>query len=553
MSSEGGRRIAMVVATTEYDDARLARLAAPLSDALELARTLGDHGAFEVESLVNAEAQTVQRRLERFCKAGRQRSDLLLIYLTGHGVKDDDGNLYFALRDTDRDLLRTTALSADLLSSILNESPAGGQILMLDCCYSGAISRALRPKGSGEVDLAGTFGGGRGRVVLAASGAIEQAWEGEKGSLYTHAVVEGIASGAADLNADGRITAGEIHAYTAEKLRAEGRQSPRKFEFDDAGALVVARPGNRAPASVPLGSAKQDRRPPETRRPAISVDRSTRQRSSRGAPAWIPGMLAVALAATLGTLWLTGAISFLPSPLATTTTAPTPPTTASSIAAAGTTPGGLTTAGTAFSTTAGIAASTTLAEGTTTAGPVVSFQLVFEDRFDGNINGWTEGDFSDDTSSSSYHFADGTYVAGFSDASPNQTYYSTIPFEPGSSLYYIETTTTALQPGSECGLAIENQVASLFVVVVGNGQLSVRSFVEDTLTNQASYEVTIDGASQAEVGLWIDGSSVTLYLQDGEIDTFVEPAVLGTQQIGVGLLGGLDVECAFDYLNVWTG
>ncbi len=105
MSTEGGRRLAMVVATTEYDDARLARLAAPLSDALELARTLGDHGTFEVESLVNAEAQTVQRRLERFCKAGRQRSDLLLVYLTGHGVKDDDGNLYFALRDTDRDLL----------------------------------------------------------------------------------------------------------------------------------------------------------------------------------------------------------------------------------------------------------------------------------------------------------------------------------------------------------------------------------------------------------------------------------------------------------------
>lgn len=548
MTTEGGRRIAMVVATTEYDDARLTRLAAPLSDALELARTLGEHGTFEVESLVNAEAQTVQRRLERFCKTGRQRSDLLFVYLTGHGVKDDDGNLYFALRDTDRDLLRTTALSADLLSSILNESPAGGQILMLDCCYSGAISRALRPKGTSEVDLGGTFGGGRGRVVLAASGAIEQAWEGESGSLYTHAVVEGITSGDADLNADGRITASEIHAYTAEKLRAEGRQSPRKFEFDEAGGLVVARPGNKAPDAVPLTTAKNTS--PATRFPTTArpVERSARERSNRRAPAWIPGMLAVALAATLGTLWLTGAIAFLPSPLATTTTAPAPPTTA----APATTTAALTTAASDSSTTDAIAV-TTLTQETPTTAAVVDFLLVFEDAFDSNINGWTEGEFSDETSTSSYHFAEGSYVAGFSEATADQTYYSTIPFQPGEGLYYIETMTTALQPGSECGLTIENQDESLFVVVVGNGQLSARSFVEDTLANRVSYDVTIDSTLPMEVGLWIDGSSVTLYLQGEEIDTFVEPAVAGTQQIGVGLLGGLEVECAFDYLNLWTG
>jgi uncharacterized caspase-like protein len=129
MPEAGGfRRLALVIATTEYDDHRLARLAAPLSDALRLAHVLGDpeKGAFVVETLVNAEAQTVQRRLERFCKADRRHDDMVLVYLTGHGVKDDDGNLYFALRDTDRDLLRTTALSAELMSAVLNDSPGSG-------------------------------------------------------------------------------------------------------------------------------------------------------------------------------------------------------------------------------------------------------------------------------------------------------------------------------------------------------------------------------------------------------------------------------------------
>jgi hypothetical protein len=82
-------------------------------------------------------------------------------------------------------------------------------------------------------------------VILAASSAIEPAWEGDSGSIYTRGVVDGIRSGAADLDGDGRITARELHTHVAALLRKEGRQSPRKFEFDDAGELVVARPGNQ--------------------------------------------------------------------------------------------------------------------------------------------------------------------------------------------------------------------------------------------------------------------------------------------------------------------
>ena len=548
----------MVVATTEYDDARLARLAAPLSDALELARTLGEYGTFEVESLVNAEAQTVQRRLERFCKAGRQRSDLLLVYLTGHGVKDDDGNLYFALRDTDRDLLRTTALSADLLSSILNESPAGGQILMLDCCYSGAISRALRPKGSVEVDLAGTFGGGRGRVVLAASGAVEQAWEGEKGSLYTHAVVEGIASGAADLNADGRITASEIHSYTAEKLRAEGRQSPRKFEFDEAGALVVARPGNRAPAAVPLVAAKNTS-PPASRQPSPGTGEQFRpvkpvplERSKRGAPAWIPGMIAVALAATLGTLWLTGAISFLRSPVTTTTAEAAPPAPATTISL-GTTAAPATTQLTGTTTDPTLVSTTvTEAVSSTTTAPV-NFLLVFEELFDSNEASWNEGEFADDAGSSFYGFVNGRYETGFSVPGADQTFYSSIPFSPGTGLYYVETGATSRLAGSQCGLALANPAGSLFVAAIGAGQLNVKLFVGESLATEGSYDVAINDAQQNDIGLWIDGTSVSIYLLDEEIDTFVEPAIAGVDQIGVSMLGGPESQCAFDYLSVWTG
>ncbi len=74
-------------------------------------------------------------------------------------------------------------------------------------------------------------------------------------------------------------------AYTAEKLRVEGRQSPRKFEFDEAGALVVARPGNRAPTAVPLISAKNTVSPPSATEPSRRpVELPTRERSEASRP-----------------------------------------------------------------------------------------------------------------------------------------------------------------------------------------------------------------------------------------------------------------------------
>ncbi|HEY7563677.1 MAG TPA: caspase family protein [Acidimicrobiia bacterium] len=555
MSANPGRRLAIVVATTEYDDSRLARLAAPLSDALELGRTLADQGGFDVESLVNAEAMTVQRRLERFAKAGREKADTLFVYLTGHGVKDVDGNLYFALRDTDRDLLRTTSLSAELLGAILNESPAGAQVLMLDCCYSGAIARALRPKGEEEVDIGGTFGGGRGRVILAASGAIEQAWEGERGSLYTHAVVEGIQTGAADLDRDGKITAGDLHQYAADRLRAEGRQTPRKFEFDDAGKLVIARPGNRAAAPAPVSAPKQPApAPPVEKERTVSVPDSTpaaKPPRRRGAPAWIPGMVAVALAAILTTLWLTGAIGFLPSPLGTTTTLAAPPTTTT--AAVATTAPVIATTVTQGQSNTTVGVSTTVGSSTTTTA-AVNLVAVFEDDFSTNDRGWADGGFSDDNGTYFFQFLNGAYEAGYSIADPtSQTYYSAVPFSPGDVVYYVETEMTSLVATSQCGLALQTQNGTFLAVALGASEVRARLYTNSGLAEEGFWDVAVDEPAANEIGLWVDGASITVYVDDIEIGQFEEPRIAGVNGIGVSIMGGAESNCSFDYLTLWTG
>ena len=140
-----GRRRALVVATASYADATLAQLRAPGRDASELAAVLEDAavGGFEVETVLDAPADSLRRRVAQFCAQGGPR-DLALVYLSCHGVLDDRGRLYYATVDTDRALLSATAVPSAWLNEQLEDCRCRRQILVLDCCHSGAFAKGAK-------------------------------------------------------------------------------------------------------------------------------------------------------------------------------------------------------------------------------------------------------------------------------------------------------------------------------------------------------------------------------------------------------------------------
>src|SRR5262245_58637463 len=94
---------ALVIASSDYRDSRLARLITPGQDARQLAAVLADPriGRFEdVVQLINESESTVRRAISRFV-GQRRRDDLLLLYFSGHGILDEQGLLYFAAADTE--------------------------------------------------------------------------------------------------------------------------------------------------------------------------------------------------------------------------------------------------------------------------------------------------------------------------------------------------------------------------------------------------------------------------------------------------------------------
>lgn len=253
------KKRALIIANSEYQDPVLRQLIAPAQDAEVLAQVLNDPAicGFEVQTVLNEPRHQVEEHIETFFGNCDDRNDLLLLYFSGHGVTDDDGLLYYAACNTQHKKLRSTAVSANFVNETMTRCRSRRQVLLLDCCHSGAFART---KAAPVVNLAEHFGGaqsGRGKFVLASSDAYQYSFEGDTVagsgvcSVFTQALVEGLRTGEADFDGDGIITLDELYDYVHRRVTDQTpNQSPKKWAYEVDGNLVIAQ--NPRPVGTPL-------------------------------------------------------------------------------------------------------------------------------------------------------------------------------------------------------------------------------------------------------------------------------------------------------------
>jgi hypothetical protein len=259
-------RHALLVGVSEFADERLARLNAPVNDVTALRGILADSGRGNFDSVelsLNEDFLAVRDRLSRFFH-DRTPDDLLLLYYSGHGILGRGNRLFLATAGSNLDTPRDRSVSAKEVREFIEESRAERQIIVLDCCHSGAFAEHAKSVIPAPAVTPETFSGGdAGLYVLTAADALQFAWDGADlragsetaggFSQFTSWLVEGLEKGEPAPD-DDQITMDALYRYLFRRARSAGSAAtPQRFVQGGVGDLVISR--NPLAGSAQIDSA----------------------------------------------------------------------------------------------------------------------------------------------------------------------------------------------------------------------------------------------------------------------------------------------------------
>jgi formylglycine-generating enzyme required for sulfatase activity len=235
-----------------YDDERL-KLEFAEDDARAIdmlfASAAGGHVPGERRQFLDSKHSTraallgeLSRMMDRTAK-----DDLVIVFLSMHGVRGPDRTFYLLARDTLLDNLLGTGLRETDLRQAFVHADARRIVLLLDTCHAGAFGfpglkgAELGVDAEAVREILSTEGIG----VLSSSSAGESSKEepARKHGLFTHHLLQGLrgpADGAGDGKKDGLITLRELFDYTYTRVRDDsGSKQHPELKGADALPLVA--------------------------------------------------------------------------------------------------------------------------------------------------------------------------------------------------------------------------------------------------------------------------------------------------------------------------
>ncbi|MGH9705057.1 MAG: caspase family protein, partial [Candidatus Acidiferrales bacterium] len=258
----------------------------PDKDAQQFAEVLqsqrSQYGQVHATVLLNEQATraAILRAADELRSA--KAEDTVILFFAGHGLVDERSQFFFGTFDVDFSDPSKSGLSWDDLDSILASFTSRHKLIMMDSCHSGELDPQPAPvhpvpqsSPANSVVMRSPGGArgshlmnesqeetstelltedfedlrrGTGASVIGASAGSEFSFESEslKNGVFTHVILEGITSGKADLNQDGKITVEELKRYAAQQVSAltGGKQHPVSRAGNPDMDFTVALPRN---------------------------------------------------------------------------------------------------------------------------------------------------------------------------------------------------------------------------------------------------------------------------------------------------------------------
>jgi hypothetical protein len=177
----------------------------------------------------------------------KNKTDVFVFY-SGHGLPSEDGqSLYFLPYGVDKQFLSRTAVGQKDVVSALQASKPKSVTMFIDSCYSGlsrtgetllASARPISLK-SKDIGYPPEF------TVISASSPdqISSSSPELQHGIFSFYLMKGM-EGDADINKDGKITAGEMQEYVSDKVQRQAMSINRKQEpqfIGDPNRVLVGR------------------------------------------------------------------------------------------------------------------------------------------------------------------------------------------------------------------------------------------------------------------------------------------------------------------------
>lgn len=206
---------ALLIGIDAYDE--FSELGGCVADATRMRDILQRHENgdrnYECRLFTSKGKKKITRELltKEWCNLFRDFKGDILFYYSGHGAATQI-HTQIAAQDGSSTI---PGLSMNDLLQLANESKAGEVVLILDCCYSGALGDPANLQGSAFVNQAQLR---EGVTILAASTPRGLAKEIKGSGVFTELLLGALSGGAADVR--GRVSAASMYAYVDQALGA---------------------------------------------------------------------------------------------------------------------------------------------------------------------------------------------------------------------------------------------------------------------------------------------------------------------------------------------
>jgi uncharacterized caspase-like protein len=218
VAEQTGRSWAVVIGIDEYQHAP--RLKYAVADAKATAMEFERRG-YQVTTLFNGQAteDAIEGELGDKLLDRVGENDRVVIFYAGHGetktVKGGKTQGFLLPVNARPDALSQSAISMGRIRELADALPAKQVLFLVDVCYGGIAGQQFRSLPGYNEDYLRVLTRERGRQLITAGGAGQQAMEGPEWghSVFSYYLLEGLQKGLADLNGDGIVPASELYSY----------------------------------------------------------------------------------------------------------------------------------------------------------------------------------------------------------------------------------------------------------------------------------------------------------------------------------------------------